>query len=112
MVTFRIYVFQYCDDNRHLHSFPTRRSSDLKPFQVQSENSMAGKCNATLLLVLNRFPGKSVEYKRSEEHTSELQSHVNIVCRLLLEKKKSAGWRNWHTARRCPGASCASWATG
>src|SRR4051812_49801329 len=28
-----------------------------------------------------------VDY-RSEEHTSELQSHVNIVCRLLLEKKK------------------------
>src|SRR4051812_49657809 len=25
---------------------------------------------------------------RSEEHTSELQSHVNLVCRLLLEKKK------------------------
>src|SRR6267142_5410085 len=30
---------------------------------------------------------------RSEEHTSELQSHVNLVCRLLLEKKKK---------RRCP----------
>src|SRR5260370_19259535 len=27
--------------------------------------------------------------KRSEEHTSELQSHLNLVCRLLLEKKKS-----------------------
>src|SRR6267142_7033227 len=27
---------------------------------------------------------------RSEEHTSELQSHVNLVCRLLLEKKKKA----------------------
>src|SRR5438477_1868898 len=27
--------------------------------------------------------------KRSEEHTSELQSHVNLVCRLLLEKKKN-----------------------
>src|SRR5690242_7051611 len=27
-------------------------------------------------------------YMRSEEHTSELQSHVNLVCRLLLEKKK------------------------
>src|SRR5690242_21593352 len=26
--------------------------------------------------------------QRSEEHTSELQSHVNLVCRLLLEKKK------------------------
>src|SRR5260370_23908711 len=27
-------------------------------------------------------------YWRSEEHTSELQSHLNLVCRLLLEKKK------------------------
>src|SRR5260370_28501434 len=27
-------------------------------------------------------------YTRSEEHTSELQSHLNLVCRLLLEKKK------------------------
>src|SRR5260370_25165745 len=27
---------------------------------------------------------------RSEEHTSELQSHLNLVCRLLLEKKKKA----------------------
>src|SRR5260370_28463518 len=26
--------------------------------------------------------------ERSEEHTSELQSHLNLVCRLLLEKKK------------------------
>src|SRR5260370_23629249 len=29
------------------------------------------------------------EVERSEEHTSELQSHLNIVCRLLLEKKKT-----------------------
>src|SRR5260370_26517123 len=28
--------------------------------------------------------------ERSEEHTSELQSHLNLVCRLLLEKKKKA----------------------
>src|SRR5260370_25166753 len=27
---------------------------------------------------------------RSEEHTSELQSHLNLVCRLLLEKKKTS----------------------
>src|SRR5260370_7248859 len=27
--------------------------------------------------------------ERSEEHTSELQSHLNLVCRLLLEKKKN-----------------------
>src|SRR5260370_21963130 len=30
---------------------------------------------------------------RSEEHTSELQSHLNLVCRLLLEKKKTKPYR-------------------
>src|SRR5260370_28972442 len=33
-------------------------------------------------------PDCSDSRKRSEEHTSELQSHLNLVCRLLLEKKK------------------------
>src|SRR5260370_26794157 len=34
------------------------------------------------------LPKKSHGSMRSEEHTSELQSHLNLVCRLLLEKKK------------------------
>src|SRR4051812_49594106 len=34
-------------------------------------------------------PAAAVRAIRSEEHTSELQSHVNLVCRLLLEKKKT-----------------------
>src|SRR5438477_8513563 len=38
------------------------------------------------VIVLN-VPKQDV-ITRSEEHTSELQSHVNLVCRLLLEKKK------------------------
>src|SRR3989475_7015776 len=33
---------------------------------------------------------EQVQYLRSEEHTSELQSQSNLVCRLLLEKKKTA----------------------
>src|SRR5260370_26015029 len=33
--------------------------------------------------------GTEGSFRRSEEHTSELQSHLNLVCRLLLEKKKS-----------------------
>src|SRR5260370_21423834 len=33
--------------------------------------------------------GNEIGFLRSEEHTSELQSHLNIVCRLLLEKKNS-----------------------
>src|SRR5690242_21190411 len=41
--------------------------------------------------------GASFEtYARSEEHTSELQSHVNLVCRLLLEKKKNIKKKNSH----------------
>src|SRR5260221_8837953 len=34
-------------------------------------------------------PGQAQEHQRSEEHTSELQSHSDLVCRLLLEKKKT-----------------------
>src|SRR5260370_24197289 len=33
-------------------------------------------------------PTERERMRRSEEHTSELQSHLNLVCRLLLEKKK------------------------
>src|SRR5437879_8282570 len=35
--------------------------------------------------------------ERSEEHTSELQSPMYLVCRLLLEKKKNNRRRRWHT---------------
>src|SRR5438132_10631960 len=36
------------------------------------------------------LPGGDPRFPRSEEHTSELQSHSDLVCRLLLEKKKNA----------------------
>src|SRR5260370_40867171 len=36
----------------------------------------------------SRHPHWQTRHGRSEEHTSELQSHLNLVCRLLLEKKK------------------------
>src|SRR2546427_8048614 len=37
---------------------------------------------------LGGVPRKQLRLRRSEEHTSELQSQSNLVCRLLLEKKK------------------------
>src|SRR5256885_5085376 len=40
------------------------------------------------------LPAGSTPVGRSEEHTSELQSPCNLVCRLLLEKKKKKGKRN------------------
>src|SRR5260370_18607641 len=47
---------------------------------------------------------------RSEEHTSELQSHLNLVCRLLLEKKKTpdpqrARWRDTPARHAANGGS-------
>src|SRR5690606_41476008 len=90
------------------HSFPTRRSSDLvaaagEDFLVDAELAelVDNERNALALSV-----GEQVADQRglagpeeagddgdgdlrSEEHTSELQSRENLVCRLLLEKKKT-----------------------
>src|SRR5437868_14459506 len=73
------YIFFYCDGFvADLHSFPTRRSSDL-----------AGWTAECLHLSSVRAQGRAVAaFYRSEEHTSELQSRFDLVCRLLLEKKK------------------------
>src|SRR5438093_7003216 len=46
------------------------------------------------------FHGSAAGLSRSEEHTSELQSLTNLVCRLLLEKKKKK-LRNHLTIRTC-----------
>src|SRR5260370_30842354 len=43
--------------------------------------------------------------RRSEEHTSELQSHLNLVCRLLLEKKKNNPIATFAVATRYPPTS-------
>src|SRR2546422_7033489 len=51
---------------------------------------LLGKNPVELMLVAqkDRAPAEAKEY-RSEEHTSELQSRLHLVCRLLLEKKKN-----------------------
>src|SRR5260370_20308247 len=43
-----------------------------------------------------RFRPANSSAPRSEEHTSELQSHLNLVCRLLLEKKKKESKATQH----------------
>src|SRR5690606_42152857 len=90
-----------------LHSFPTRRSSDLvtptvlpvigaiTAFTLVTPIAQTGRNYAIggallgigliLYLITYLYNGA---VKRSEEHTSELQSRENLVCRLLLEKKK------------------------
>src|SRR5438477_6006611 len=48
-----------------------------------------GRSDALSVLIVSSAPAlAALLLSRSEEHTSELQSHVNLVCRLLLEKKK------------------------
>src|SRR5438034_2524177 len=79
--------FVYCHGgHRDLHSFPTRRSSDLRS---RREDAGRGR-RRPLRAPRPSAPSqpRSASRPRSEEHTSELQSHSDLVCRLLLEKKK------------------------
>src|SRR5690606_39611089 len=90
--------FRRCRD---LHSFPTRRSSDLLPARwcwVSSTFRQAAPRRASIQSLKTGCPRSRMSARtsrsartrqtRSEEHTSELQSRENLVCRLLLEKKK------------------------
>src|SRR5690606_41686061 len=108
----RVNRLPYSFDHLVLPSFPTRRSSDLwggmgysldllpagfgpdTLFNVQSYyNTPGGPLKGYELTYQQPFtflPGIWSKFGvRSEEHTSELQSRENLVCRLLLEKKKN-----------------------
>src|SRR5690606_42020424 len=93
--------------HRDLPSFPTRRSSDLPCADQAGLRELApapapqlrARGGETILLVEQAEPLRRLALRilggagyrvltRSEEHTSELQSRENLVCRLLLEKKK------------------------
>src|SRR5437588_8659270 len=65
-------------------SRPPGRNTLRHSFRVSSGSGICSKtsCRATA------SKDEQVKGSRSEEHTSELQSHSDLVCRLLLEKKK------------------------
>src|SRR5690606_39369354 len=79
---------------RDRHSFPTRRSSDLAFGPGAAGGVGAAPCGE---FIADAVPVRQCDGAhrgggdelRSEEHTSELQSRENLVCRLLLEKKKN-----------------------
>src|SRR5207249_7960198 len=89
----------------HIHTFPTRRSSDLCDAEARLRSGFQDQVSVPLSVRAARLqhterPGQPVvgagghgaeQYRpthaRSEEHTSELQSRFDLVCRLLLEKK-------------------------
>src|SRR5699024_12392794 len=92
----RFHVYSSCD-HLALHSFPTRRSSDL---YVGRDFQRRGAASALCDVLERACPVRPVTTHasrtargffarrgRSEEHTSELQSRFDLVCRLLLEKK-------------------------
>src|SRR5438093_8395550 len=78
-------LFYRLRDHLILRSFPTRRSSDLRPAHGAGSRGrhQGGQRHRRGDDLPDRPPGA-----RSEEYTSELQSLTNLVCRLLLEKKK------------------------
>src|SRR5688572_30987738 len=96
-------LFMRHGDHRDLHSFPTRRSSDLVefviPFGLGGGSDLMARIVHKIIVEEKLVPvsialvnkpggGGAAGIGRSEEHTSELQSQSNLVCRLLLEKKK------------------------
>src|SRR5207253_9158815 len=100
---FILFVFTLFCNHLVLHSFPTRRSSDLSlpwcsPSSARLPGPEAGRLRllpgAACRLWRRRTsgaaspPSSAATGCRSEEHTSELQSRGHLVCRLLLEKKK------------------------
>src|SRR5438045_9414693 len=88
------------DRHRSLHSFPTRRSSDLVDAMVPKdfgaeEDEQGGipflRFDSEAQECFDAWRTRLENEKRSEEHTSELQSLRHLVCRLLLEKKNQEG---------------------
>src|SRR5438132_9842267 len=86
-----MFFFRRKRNHRDLHSFPTRRSSDL-PITPPTPQNRADDQR----LITCRAKAGTAKTARSEEHTSELQSHSDLVCRLLLEKKN----KSRHLARK------------
>src|SRR5205809_1479518 len=80
-----MFFFSCAGDLRVLHSFPTRRSSDLADASAARSSSTGRSRDSAVSTSAFRM----VSGVRSEEHTSELQSRLHLVCRLLLEKKKT-----------------------
>src|SRR5439155_26284018 len=104
-----IYFFFYSyAAHQHLHSFPTRRSSDLRRilYSMHENGHTPDKKYVKSARVVGDVMGKyhphgdqaiydALDGIRSEEHTSELQSRGHLVCRLLLEKKKHRRTPAW-----------------
>src|SRR5438034_1981758 len=71
----------------------TRSARKLKQMQESSSRIVEARASSPVLLGSTQTKGTM----RSEEHTSELQSHSDLVCRLLLEKKKERHEHEaWH----------------
>src|SRR5260370_14564933 len=62
-------------------------------FEGERQPGGSGGCNG-------QAGERAPQRNRSEEHTSELQSHLNLVCRLLLEKKKNKYTKDTHRIKR------------
>src|SRR5438034_3702514 len=72
-------------------STSSRRLTAVRGILPATSTSSRAPCRAATAL-----GGHAPPAARSEEHTSELQSHSDLVCRLLLEKKKKKQQRNAH----------------
>src|SRR5258705_7324177 len=77
--------------------------STLFPYTTLFRSASGSRpCSACGCSGASCVPDASRYAKRSEEHTSELQSLRHLVCRLLLEKKKKTRTSHWHFESSVP----------
>src|SRR2546430_12528653 len=83
------FFFKSSGPHRDLPSSPTRRSPDLGDYDRRLGMQTRHTAFDVEELLRPDIGAEARFRERSEEHTSELQSQSNLVCRLLLEKKNS-----------------------
>src|SRR5260370_34296824 len=82
------YFFFFFNDTATTEIYTLSLHDALPIFEVRLSNWKRRSSSRSVKTTLRQRSATSSSTNRSEEHTSELQSHLNLVCRLLLEKKK------------------------
>src|SRR2546426_9214031 len=96
----RFYIFFFFNDTATTEIYTLSLHDALPIFRLSASNGKKRRSTSMRNTSISALKVVSAPACRSEEHTSELQSPCNLVCRLLLEKKKRVGPRRVYDKRQ------------